>query len=162
MEFCVNHFGKDVKLILTGISMGAATVLMAAGHDLPEQVVGILADCGFTSAEDIIRKCTRQLKLPDRLLYPFIRLSGMLFGGFDPNRADAKKAMANCKKPVIFFHGEADDFVPCRMSRENFAACTAPKKLVTTPDAGHGLCYLVDKEGYLDAMREFGNQHGWN
>lgn len=56
INFIISHFGSDVKIILTGISMGASTVLMAAGHDLPKNVVGVLADCGFTSARDIIKK----------------------------------------------------------------------------------------------------------
>ena len=162
VDFCIKEFGKDVKIILTGISMGAATVLMAAGRELPEQGVGILADCGYTSAKKIICKCIRQLHLNDKLLYPFIRIGAQLFGGFDPNKADATAALATCQKPVIFYHGDDDDFVPCSMSEENHAACPAPKRFVVMPGAGHGLCYLVDAQGYLAALKEFGDEHGWN
>jgi fermentation-respiration switch protein FrsA (DUF1100 family) len=162
VDFCIREFGKDVKIMLTGISMGAATVMMASGRKLPEQVIGVLADCGYTSAEKIIRKCICQLRLNDKLLYPFVRAGARLFGGFDPNKADATAALKTCKIPVIFFHGDDDDFVPCSMSEENHTACPAPKRLVVTPGAGHGLCYLVDGEGYLAALREFGDEHGWN
>ena len=142
-------------VILTGISMGAATVLLAAGEPLPKQVVAVLADCGYSSAEAIIKSVIRGMKLPPNLAYPFVALSARLFGHFSLKDANVTEAVKNCQVPVIFFHGEADDFVPCQMSVENFNACPAPKKLVTTPGAGHGLCYLVDPEGYLQAAREF-------
>ena len=56
---------------------------------------------------------------------------------------------------MIFFHGEDDDFVPCRMSIRNYEACSAPKQLVTVPGAGHGLSFPVAPEDYLKALREF-------
>ena len=155
VDKAIEELGPDVKLILTGISMGASTVLMASGNPLPANVVAVLADCGYTSAKEIIQKVCRQMKLPVALAYPFVRLGGILFGRFDPNAADATAALANCKVPVIFAHGDADDFVPCEMSRANFDACPTKKKLVIIPGAGHGLCYLADPEGYLAQLKEF-------
>ena len=153
--FMADHFGPDAKIILTGISMGASTVIMAAGAPLPPQVKGVLADCGFSAAKDIICKVIRQLKLPAKLLYPFVRLGAMVFGGFDPERYSAREAAKTATVPIIFFHGETDDFVPYEMSKENFDACTSRKMLITTPGAGHGLCYPVDPKGYLQALRDF-------
>ena len=118
VDFAVNHFGPDVKIVLTGISMGAATVLMAAGKPLPDNVVGILADCGFSSPEKIIRKCAKDEHYPANLIYPFIKLGAKVFGHFDLEEYSPLEAMKTCKLPVIFLHGEADDFVPCDMSRE--------------------------------------------
>ena len=155
IEFMRKRFGEDVKIILCGISMGATTVLLAAGEELPANVRGVLADCGFTSAKDIICKVIRQLKLPVKLVYPFIWLGARIYGGFRLEDCDAPKALKNCKVPVIFFHGTTDDFVPCRMSQENFDACPSRKKLVYIPDAGHGLSYMIDPPGYLNALREF-------
>lgn len=155
VDFMRKRFGEDVKIILCGISMGATTVLMAAGEELPPNVRGILADCGFTSAKAIIYKVLRQLHLPAKLVYPLIRLGARLYGGFDPNDSDAPKALKNCKVPVIFFHGDTDDFVPWEMSRENYDACSCQKKLVLIKNAGHGLSYLMDPPGYLQALREF-------
>ena len=153
-EFMVEHFGPDVRIILCGISMGAATVMMAAGEKLPPNVVGVLADCGYTSARDIIRKVIRQLHLP-RCLYPFVKLGARIYGGFDLEETTPSEALKKCRVPVIFFHGDTDDFVPCEMSRMNFEQCAAPKKLVTVPLAGHGLSYLIDRDGYLAALEEF-------
>ena len=155
VEFMVQHFGPDVKIILTGISMGASTVLMAAGSPLPRNVVGVLADCGFTSAKEIMDVVIRQMKLPPKVVYPFIKLSARIYGGFDLEADSAIEAVKRCKVPVIFFHGEDDDFVPCRMSIRNYEACSAPKQLVTVPGAGHGLSFPVAPTEYVTAADEF-------
>ena len=160
VDFAIDYLGPDVKIVLTGISMGASTVLIAAGQELPKNVVGVLADCGFTSAEDIIKKVIAQMGLPANLAWPFVRLGAKLYGHFDPTETSAIEAMKHCRLPVIFFHGESDDYVPCDMSRRNYEACAAVKSICTVPGAGHGLSYLVDPEGYLDALRRFGTN--WN
>lgn len=155
LDFMQERFSKDIKIILTGISMGAATVLMVADKPLPDNVIGILADCGYTSAKEIIKKVIRGMGLPAELAYPFVKLGAKLYGGFDLEETSPLEAMKKCTVPVIFFHGEQDDYVPCRMSRINYRACTTRKMLVTVPGAGHGLSYPVAPEAYLDALREF-------
>ena len=155
IDHLIRRFGPDVRIIITGISMGASTVMLAAGKDLPKQVIGVLADCGFTSAKEIIQKVIRQMKLPPKLAYPFVKLGALLFGKFNPDADSALEAMKRCKIPVLLIHGEEDDFVPCDMSRKNYEACVAPKKLWTVPGAGHGLSILVDKQGYLRELRDF-------
>ena len=155
VDFAVKHFGPEAKFILTGISMGASTVLNAAGQPLPENVVGVLADCGYSSPSEIIKKVIADMKLPANIAYPFVQLGARLFGHFNLDEIAPVDAVKNCKLPVIFFHGEDDDFVPCQMSKQNFDACPSKKRLVTIPGAGHGLCYLVDPELYLQEMRSF-------
>ena len=155
LEFMQKRFGPEVKIILTGISMGAATVLMAANEKLPDNVIGILADCGYSSPKEIIQKVIRQMGLPEKLAYPFVKLGARLYGHFDLEALSPVEAMKNCSVPVIFFHGQEDDYVPCEMSRINYEACTARKRLVLIPGAGHGLSYPVAPEGYLQALREF-------
>ena len=155
LDFAIQRFGKDVKIILTGISMGASTVLMVSDQALPPNVLGILADCGFSSAKDIIKKVIRQMGLPADVGYPFVKLGAKLFGQFDLEAHSAVEAVKNATVPVIFFHGDGDDYVPCEMSRINYEACTAKKKLVIIPRAGHGLSYPVAPDTYLNALREF-------
>ena len=155
VDFATQTFGKERKLILTGISMGASTVLMAAGHDLPKNVVGVLADCGYTTGKEIIQRVIRQLNLPPKLAYPFVWLGALIFGRFNLSKADATSAMKKSRVPVIFAHGDSDDFVPCYMSQVNHDACPGKKALVTIPGAGHGLCYLADPEGYLAQLKVF-------
>ena len=155
VDFMVMHFGPDAKIILTGISMGGATVLTASGCDLPENVIGILAACPYSSPKEIICKVIKDMGLPPKIFYPFTKLSARIFGKFDLEETSPLEGVKNCRIPVIFFHGESDDFVPCDMSRELFEACASKKKLVTIPGAGHGLSYAVDPEKYLTSLREF-------
>jgi len=155
LDYAHKRFGSDVKFILTGISMGASTVLMTADKELPENVIGILADCGYTTARDIIRKVIRQMGLPANVFYPLVKLGARIYGHFLLESDSALSAVKNARVPIIFFHGEDDNFVPCDMSRENYEACTSRKMLVTVPGAGHGLCYAVEPERYLDALCEF-------
>lgn len=155
VELAVSHFGEGVELILTGISMGAATVMTAAGFDLPKNVKFVLADCGYSTAKDIIKKVIRDMKLPDNILYPFVKLGAKIFGKFDLEEVSPLESMKKSRVPVIFYHGDADDFVPCEMSRELCDACSNKKRIEIIKGAGHGLCYPKSKEQYLNAAREF-------
>ncbi len=155
VNFVIENIDPDAKIILTGISMGAATVMICAAKELPKNVVGVLADCGYTSARDIIKKVISDLKLPPELIYPFARLGGILFGGFDLDSLSPIEAMKKSRLPVIFFHGDTDDFVPCEMSIRNHDACITQKRFVEIKGAGHGLCFPADKELYLSELRDF-------
>ncbi len=154
-QFAAQHFGPDQKIILTGISMGAATVMMTADKDLPPNVIGILADCGYSSPKAIICKVIRDMKLPPDLGYPFVKLGAKVFGHFDLEADSPEEALKHARVPVIFYHGEADDFVPCDMSRRNYEVCTSRKALITVPGAGHGLSYPVQPKRYLETLKEF-------
>lgn len=160
VDFTIDYLGKDIKIILTGISMGASTVMLAAGEKLPPNVIGVLADCGYTSAKAIMFEVMRKMKLPPKLCYPFVKLGAKLFGHFDLDENAPVEAMKRCTLPVIFFHGEDDDFVPCSMSHENYEACAGRKRLVTVPGAGHGLSYAVQPQRYLQELRDFFGPEG--
>ena len=156
IEFMVAHFGADVRIILTGISMGGATVAMAAGEKLPPNVIGVLSDCGYTSPKEIICKVIeKDMKLPAKLAYPFVKLAARLYGGFDLEETDALRALPNCKVPVIFVHGEKDGFVPCDMSRKMYEICPGQKMLYIVPDADHGLAFPVAGEKYIEELNAF-------
>lgn len=156
IDFVLHRIDPNARIILTGISMGAATVMIASAMELPSNVVGILSDCGYTSAREIIKKVMRDMRLPANLLYPFARFSARVFGGFDPDALSPIQSMKDCRLPVIFFHGDADGFVPCSMGKENFAACASQKKrMVIIPGADHGLCFPVDMKTYLWELEDF-------
>ena len=155
VDFMVEHFGSDVKIILTGISMGGATVLMAAGEELPDNVIGVLSDCGYSSPKEIICKVIGQMKLPAKICYPFVRLGARLFGHFDLEETSPVETLKRCKLPVLFAHGDADDFVPCQMSIDMYNGYNGPKYLYTAPGAGHGLAFPADQDKYVKALGEF-------
>ncbi len=160
VEKVIETFGADVKIILTGISMGAATVLITAGKDLPPNVVGVLADCGYSSAKEIIKRVISLMKLPPRIFYPFVRLAGKLLGGFDIEDASPIDAVKKCDVPVLLAHGDADAFVPCYMSEEIYKECVSEKKLVIVPGAGHCLCYPIDIDSYIAQLKAFWTDAG--
>lgn len=156
VDFVLKEIDPEAKIILTGISMGAATVMTASAMPLPKNVVGILADCGFTSAKAIIQKVMKDMGIPGKVLYPFVRLGARLFGGFDPEATSPIAAMERCHLPIIFFHGDIDAYVPHAMSVQNFEACASEKKhLVTIQGAGHGLCFPHDQATYLKELGDF-------
>ena len=135
--------------------MGAATVMMAAGEDLPKNVISVLADCGYTSPKEIICKVMRDMHLPPALIYPFDWLAARVFGRFNLNEASAIEAMKRCKIPTVFIHGDADDFVPYEMSVRLYEACASEKKvLITATGSGHCLAYLDDPDEYVRRLNE--------
>ncbi|MBE7086003.1 MAG: alpha/beta hydrolase [Clostridiales bacterium] len=160
-RYVSNRFGKDIKIMIGGVSMGAATVLMAADEDLPENVVCIMGDCGYTSAQDIIKKIIKEMRLPADMVYPFVKLGAKIFGGFNLDETSPIQAVQKSKKPVILLHGDTDAFVPYEMSERIYKACTSQKKLVKIEGAGHGLAYPKNPEKYLQGLRDFESECGF-
>lgn len=154
-EYARGRFGSDTPIVLCGVSMGAATVLMASELALPETVVAIMADCPYASPGGIICKVAKDMGYPEKLSFPVIRLGARLFGGLNVRESSAAGAVRNSKLPILLIHGEDDRFVPCDMSREIYQNCGSPAQLHTFPDAGHGLCYIHDPRRYEKICVEF-------
>lgn len=146
----------DIPAYLYGMSMGAATVLMAAGEPLPIFVKGVIADCGFSSAYDMILNYGKQLmrirEFP--LMYSLNQLCRKK-AGYDLQEYSPKEALKNCKVPVLFIHGTGDRFVPCRMTVENYRACKSRKELLLVKGAKHCESYLADRENYEQKVESF-------
>lgn len=152
----VNTLIPDGTLYATGVSMGATTVLMAAGLDLPPNLKGIIADCGFTSPAEIIKKVmTADMKLPLFPLYYTTRVMTRAFAGFDFEEYSAVTAVAESKVPILFLHGKEDGFVPFSMGEQIYDATLCEKKAVWVVGADHGCSFLVDREGCTTALSGF-------
>lgn len=154
-KYAAQHLCNGAPILLSGLSMGAATVLMAAELPLPKEVVGILADCPYSSPKDIIKKVCKDRKIPPNLAYPFVCLGARLFGHFDLNASSAVKSIPHAKVPILLYHGEDDRFVPCEMSQLIYTANTKSCFLHTFPVAGHGLCYMADPLRYEKVTYDF-------
>lgn len=154
VEYVLSRFGEDTKILLYGISMGGATVLMASGMELPENVKGIIADCPYASARDIICAVGEKRGFPVWLMWPFVKIGARVYGGFDVEETDSLEAVKNAKVPILIIHGEADHFVPMEMSD---IADQNPEMVtrVTFPGADHGISYLVDSGRYKKIVTEF-------
>ena len=155
VRYAVERFGEDTEIVLSGVSMGAATVLMASDLGLPKNVKAIVADCGYSSPKAIINKVMRDSGLPDKLMYPFVWLGAMVFGKFNLTESSAVLAVSESDVPILIIHGGADDFVPCYLAEEIYKACRSEKKLLIVPGAGHGMSYLVDKDLYEKTVKDF-------
>lgn len=158
IQYANGRFGSSNLIILSGISMGAATVLMAAGLKLPANVTCIIADSPYSSPEGIIRKVCADIGLPVFFSMPFVRLGARLFGGFSLRESSAKEAVRHATVPILLIHGEDDRLVPCSMSTEIAAHCASPVTVHTFPGAGHGLCYISDPISYEGTIYHFLSQ----
>ena len=156
IDWAIRKTEGTLPIYLAGISMGATTVLMTAGMELPANVHGVIADCGFTSADAIWRHVAKHNL---HLNYGFYAASAndgcRKRLSFDAKDYSTLDAMADCEKPVLFIHGTDDNFVPVEMTYENYKACKAPKHLLVIPGANHGMSYRVDRSGYEQATLQF-------
>ncbi|MBQ4527492.1 MAG: alpha/beta hydrolase [Clostridia bacterium] len=155
INYVINRFGKDVKIILMGVSMGASTVLMASEQGLPDNVKGIVADCGYSSPKKIIKSEIKQMKMPACILYPLAKLSARIFGGFNLDGADTCMAVSKCSVPILIIHGEGDRFVPYYMAKEIVDACRCDVTFLSVPNAGHAMSFYQDMQGYTKALDDF-------
>lgn len=151
-----NQTFGEIPLILSGLSMGASTMLYLADQELPDNVKGIIADCGFTSPWEIIKSVFRNvIHLPAEPTLLAADLFARLFAGFSLREKDTRKTLANSKLPVLLVHGVLDGFVPCEMTRQAYAACREPKELLLVDGADHGVSFLVDQERYVQTVIAF-------
>jgi len=155
VEYAVNRFGADVKILLYGVSMGGATVVMASELDLPSNVKGIIADCPYSSPMDVILSMGKKWGYPAALIKPFVILGAKIYGGFDVRETSGAQAAKHAKSPILIIHGEDDTFVPPEMSQ---AIQDANPEMVTRhtfPGAYHALSYMVDTTRYQRLVQEF-------
>jgi len=157
IRYAVDRFGPDTKIIVSGVSMGAATVAMISDLDIPKNVKGLILDCGYTSPKEIIKQSLKDMKFPT-FLYDFVRMAGIMYGRVDVEVASAKASLSRSKVPVLFIHGDDDRMVPFRMAQENYEACTSEKYHYWVPGAGHALAYMADEEKYKQVVEEFCNK----
>lgn len=160
VDYAIDRFGKEQKIYLSGLSMGGATVLMAADIGLPENVVGILADCPYSSPKAILCSVIKQMGFPVRLTYQLAKISAKWIGKFDVEEASAIESMKNSQIPILILHGAADDFVPCYMSVDCLAAGKGNVCLTLIKGAAHGMSHCVNTTSYERSVYAFLQQTG--
>ena len=153
----LNKVYKPKSIYLYGVSMGASTVLMAAGTDgLPYNVKGIIADSGFTSPYDILNHTSWNIaRIPE---HPFMDALSLMMRkrvGVGLRAFSVSDAMKNCETPILLIHGKDDGFVPYSMSIENYNASTNDTSLLLIDGANHCLSYYVDRKNYTKTVKKF-------
>lgn len=159
VNYAVERFGADVQIVLYGVSMGGATVLMAADLPLPDNVKAIVSDCPYSSPVEIIAEVGKERHIPPGVTKVLATVGAMLFGGFDLNETDAIRAVKHTKVPILILHGDDDRYVPCEMSQRVQQANPQMVTRYTVPTAGHGIAYLVDTPFYKEKVKEFLEKH---
>ena len=149
-----------LPIFLEGLSMGAATVMMASELPMPPSVVGVIADCGYNSAWDEMRHCIhRWYHVP---AFPVLNLTNLLcrlLAKYDLRTVTSAQALANSPLPLLLIHGPGDDFVPADTSQENYAAAAGEKRMILVEGATHGISYLVEEERCRRELLAFVDQY---
>lgn len=154
-QWAAERFGPESRMLLFGISMGAASVLLASALELPEQVRGIVADCPFSNGRDILIRTATQSGVPQLFAGVLADLSSRLWGRFDLNDTDVREAVKKTRVPVLLIHGEDDDFVPPEMSAEILSYNPTLMERHTFPGASHGISFVIDPERYKKLVLDF-------
>ena len=158
VNFANARYGYQKPVILFGISMGAASVLMSVSTKLPDNVCGIIADCGYTSVFEQLRYILkRDYKLGAWPLMYLVNVKFRYKTGCDLREISTEEVLRNNSIPVLFIHGGADNFVPTDFSRRNFEMCASDKRLLIVDSAAHGVSCLASPKQYKRALTDFIN-----
>ena len=148
---------SDSEITLFGVSMGAATVMMASGEEsLPDQVVNIIEDCGYSSVWDELKYQAKEMyNLPAfPILYEVSAIS-KIRAGFSSGQASSVNQLKNNTRPVLFIHGSDDTFVPTSMVYKNYQATQGEKELYIVKGAGHAKSFETDPQAYIEKISTF-------
>ena len=157
-QYCEKRW-PDLPVVMDGVSMGAATVVLGCSVGYPKNVRAIIADCGYTTPGAICRRTLKRwFHLPPFPVYYAAKVFVKLLGGYDLDGVSSVNAIKKMRQenpiPMLFAHGEKDDFVPAEMSRENFATFDGDEsaEIFLVEEAEHGLAYVRNKAGYTEAL----------
>ena len=160
IDYLTERFGKDIKIILHGVSMGGATVCKMASR-VPEQVKLIVSDCAYTSAEDQLKSVCNSVGLVKSAPLAFFLFNRMnkRLAKFDLKDTDVRTSVSQARVPMLFVHGDTDDFVPTRMVYELYDLCPTEKDLLIVKGAAHAESILIGSEKYKAKLNEFINKY---
>ena len=142
------------NIILDGVSMGAATVLATSNYERREAVRGIIADCGYTSARDVLAFQMKKRHIPVFPVLPRICALARK-NGFDLKACSTVEGVRKSSVPTLFIHGSGDRVVPVSMTGRLFNANASERELLITEGVGHGLSHIQAKERYGAAIADF-------
>ncbi len=144
------------QIVLHGNSMGGATVMMATGEKMPENVKCCIEDCGYTSVWDEFRVQLKEMlgirKIP---VLQAANTVAKIHAKLDFKEASSLSQVRKSVTPTLFIHGERDTFVPFWMLETNFNAAVCEKDKLVVPDAVHSVSSLVHPELYWGKIDEF-------
>ncbi len=146
----------DAQIVLHGVSMGAATVLMAAARDDITGIAAVIEDCGYTSAYEMFSNQLGVIfDLPEYPIMPCVDVVSGLKTGVKVSDAAPIRVIDRIKAPVLFIHGSADKLIPPSMMDRLYDSCRSKKKKFIIEGAGHGDSMTTDSETYWKNIFDF-------
>lgn len=147
---------NNAEIVLHGSSMGGATVLMASGDKLPNNIKAIIEDSGYTSVWDIFAsEAKARFNLPSFPILDMFRIVANVRAHYDIKEASALEQVKKSNIPILFIHGDKDDFVPEYMCEELYEAANCNKKKLIIKGAGHTESKYKDPETYYTTIFNF-------
>ncbi|MCF0135032.1 MAG: alpha/beta hydrolase [Lachnospiraceae bacterium] len=162
MTFIDSIVKKDpqARILLHGMSMGAATVMMASGETLPSQVKCTIADAGFTDAyEQCAYHMKRAYHIPAFPVLDALDFLMKLRYKYSLRQCTPIRSVTHACVPILFIHGEADDFVPYSMMQPLYEACSSEKKMLSVKDAKHVESIFKDPELFWKTADAFAEKY---
>ncbi|MDD2973247.1 MAG: alpha/beta fold hydrolase [Lachnospiraceae bacterium] len=147
----------EAQIVLHGISMGAATIMMTVGEDIPSNVKVCVEDCGYTSDwDEQADKLDKLFHLPEFPLMYTVNIMTKLKAGYYITDADCIPQLQKNKTPMLFIHGDMDDYNPYWMLDVVYEAnaCTEKEKLVVH-GARHAMSVYTEPEVYWNTVWKF-------
>ncbi|MBQ5850292.1 MAG: alpha/beta hydrolase, partial [Lachnospiraceae bacterium] len=153
---------SQAKILIHGVSMGGATAMMLSGSN-PKGVIGYINDCGYTTVWEIFEsELYKRFSLP---AFPVLHISELVASvkaGYNFKEASAINAVKSCNKPILFIHGNRDDFVPIKMGYETYEAANCVKEMYVVEKAGHAEAKDYNPKAYWEKVFDFINSNMLN
>ena len=154
-NYAYERFGPDTPLILSGISMGGASVLMASELTLPPAVCGIVTDSPYDSPKDVIMNVIERSNAPKAVAWGTVYLSALLFAHIRLTSVSSSSAISKSDLPVLIYQGDADMVVPYESAYRIQKAAKGHCEVHISKGSPHGISYLFGPERDVDIMRHF-------
>ena len=155
IKYLIDNDSK-VKIILYGVSMGAATVMNVTGEKLPVNVIAAIEDCGFTSTWEMFSYQLKEMyNLPSRPFLDFANIVTQIRAGYSFGKAEAIEQVKKSTTPTLFIHGDKDRFVPFKMLNQLYQSANCPKEKLVIKGAGHAQCEKIGGQVYWSKIDSF-------
>lgn len=124
------------KLIVFGLSMGAATAILATSR--LEGVDGYILSCGYARFSDAMKGHIQHMVLPAPVVYPIARLAFRVqTGGADPDDINPVESIDDIHVPVLIIQGGRDRIINKAHGDGLYEAANEPKRYAYFPEADH-------------------------